>query len=56
MSLAALLLVGIAINARGAYSQATMDWNLGRHGENATRIFDWSYPQFLAGLINPPQR
>jgi hypothetical protein len=52
----ALLLVGIAINARGAYSQATMDWNLGRHGEDATRIFDWSYPQFLAGLINPPQR
>ena len=45
-----LLALSIAINARGAWSSAAMDWNpVERHG-----IFDWRYPQFMAGLIAPP--
>ena len=46
-----LLAVSVAINARGAWSFAGMDWNpVERHG-----IFDWRYPQFMAGLIAPPK-
>ena len=46
-----LLAVSVAINARGAWSFAGMDWNTTeRHS-----IFDWRYPQFMAGLIEPPK-
>lgn len=46
-----LLAVSVAINARGAWSYAGMDWNpIERHS-----IFDWRYPQFMAGLIAPPK-
>jgi hypothetical protein len=52
----ALLALSIAINARGALSvYAHHVWNLemviDHHPE---RAFDWSYPQFAAGLIDPP--
>ena len=47
-----LLALSIAINARGAWSSAAMDWNpVERHG-----IFDWRYPQFMAGLIAPQKQ
>ncbi len=53
----ALLFLSIAINARGACSvYAHHVWNLemaiDHHPE---RAFDWSYPQFAAGLIKPPE-
>lgn len=52
----ALLVVSIAINGRGAWSLAPIMWNLDvdidRHPE---RAFDWSYPQFLAGIVAPPE-
>jgi hypothetical protein len=47
-----LLALSIAINGRGAWSQATSDWNaayqIDAHPE---RLKDWSNPQFMAGLI-----
>ncbi len=51
-----LLALSVAINARGAFSvYAHHVWNLemaiDHHPE---RAFDWSYPQFAAGLIKPP--
>jgi hypothetical protein len=46
-----LVAVSVAINARGAWSYAGMDWNpIEHHGR-----FDWRYPQFMAGLIEPPK-
>jgi hypothetical protein len=53
---ALILCLSIAINARGAISWATWQWNaqplhIDRHPE---RLWDWRQPQFLAGLINPP--
>jgi hypothetical protein len=50
-----LLILSIAINARGAMSLHTLFWNvevdLTGHPE---RAMDWSYPQFAAGLVSPP--
>jgi hypothetical protein len=50
-----LLMLSIAINGRGAFSVSTQQWStvvdVDRHPEH---IFDWSYPQFAAGLIPPP--
>lgn len=52
-----LLALSIAFNGRGAISQATADWNpevdIDRHPE---RAWNWSNPQFMAGLIPPPDR
>lgn len=49
-----LLTVSIAMNARGAWSYAAVDWSLSqyvsRHG-----FFDWRYPQFMAGLMAEPK-
>jgi hypothetical protein len=46
-----LLATSVAINARGAWSFAGMDWNpIEQHG-----AFDWRYPQFMAGVIAPPK-
>lgn len=50
-----LLLVAVFIHARGAISPSTMGWNslpseVDQHPE---RLWDWRYPQFLAGLIRP---
>ncbi len=50
-----LLAIGVAINARGAWSYDTQDWNYSSPGSHPERIFDWRYPQFLAGLIEPPR-
>jgi len=51
-----LLALSIAINGRGAISPATAEWNvvvdIDRHPQ---RAWDWSYPQFMAGLIAPPK-
>jgi len=48
-----LLALSIAFNARGAISPATAEWNvevdIDRHPE---RAWDWSNPQFMAGLLN----
>jgi hypothetical protein len=52
----ALLALSIAINARGAISWPTAHWHIvvdiDRHPD---RAWDWSYPQFMAGLIAPPK-
>jgi hypothetical protein len=49
-----LLTVSVAMNARGAWSYAAVDWSLSqyvhRHG-----FFDWRYPQFMAGLMPEPK-
>jgi hypothetical protein len=41
------------MNARGAWSFAGLDWTLDR--QSSLDVFDWRYPQFLAGLIAPPK-
>jgi hypothetical protein len=53
---AALLALSIFINARGAISYDTWLWidspvNVDLKPE---RVWEWRYPQFLAGLIRPP--
>src|SRR6266498_3795372 len=55
-SAAMLALVGIAIHARGALSQETRLWNARPYDVDlrAGRLWNWRYPQFLAGLIHPP--
>jgi len=55
----ALLLVSIFINGRGAISRETTNWETwrweARPAERDNRaLWDWRYPQFLAGLIRPP--
>jgi hypothetical protein len=54
---AALCGWGVFVHARGALAQETWDWNLGTEiDENVSRrVWDWRYPQFLAGLIEPPR-
>jgi len=54
-----LLAFSIFINARGAISQETVNWENWRWqrpiGERDTASFwEWRYPQFLAGLLHPP--
>ena len=54
-----LLLLSIFINARGALSRETANWEAWRWQtppmERDTRsLWEWKYPQFLAGLIHPP--
>lgn len=54
---AVLLAASIFVNARGATSLATWDWNdwVERGGEyRGARLWDWRYPQFLAGMRHPP--
>jgi hypothetical protein len=52
----ALLALSIAINARGAFSISTQQWStvvdVDKHPEH---VFEWSYPQFAAGLVSPPE-
>jgi hypothetical protein len=53
----ALLLVTSAfINTRGATSHATWLWNSKPIGidEHPERLWDWSQPQFLAGILPGP--
>jgi hypothetical protein len=56
LAVSALLGLSIAINARGALSvYAHHVWNLEMViDHHPKRAFDWSYPQFAAGLIKPP--
>jgi len=49
-----LLAVSIGLNARGAWSYAPLDWNLSAYAQSNPGIFDWRYPQFMAGLMRPP--
>jgi hypothetical protein len=50
-----LLVLSIGLNARGATSWDCEMWSWevdsGRHPE---RMFDWSYPQFAAGILSHP--
>jgi peptidoglycan/LPS O-acetylase OafA/YrhL len=61
-SLAALLAFSIFVNARGAYSKATWRWNTfdrppawalqgGRSRFDPSWVWNWRYPQFMAGLL-----
>jgi hypothetical protein len=50
-----LLLMSIVLNARGAFSFDAMEWNDSDAARHPERIFDWRYPQFAAGLIDPPK-
>jgi len=51
-----LLAVSIFINGRGAISPATLSWNNVPINVDIqpAKVWDWTYPQFLAGLIKPP--
>lgn len=52
---AALLALSVAMNGRGALSYATYRWNsVVDVDDHPERVFDWSYPQFLAGLVQAP--
>ena len=46
-----LLILSVAMNATGAFSSATLDWNerpsINSHPE---RVWDWQHPQFLAWI------
>jgi len=50
-----LLAVSVALNARGAWSFEALDWSVSSFAEHSPSIFDWRYPQFMAGLIEPPK-
>lgn len=51
-----LLLVSIAMNGMGAVVGETQAWN--EHptsvDKQPSRLWDWRYPQFLAGFLRPP--
>lgn len=53
---AALLVISIGINGRGAMSHSTWLWNSRPIGvdEHPERLWDWRQPQFLAGLMPSP--
>ena len=52
-----LLLASVFINGRGACSFSTVRWNGSPTNvdEAPWRVWDWTYPQFLAGLVRPPR-
>jgi hypothetical protein len=50
-----LLAVSVALNARGAWSFEALDWTMSPFAQHSPSIFDWRYPQFMAGLIDPPK-
>ena len=53
----ALLALSIAINGHGALSWSPDTWNtIVDIDSQPQRVWDWSYPQFMAGLIAPPDR
>jgi len=49
-----LLAMSVALNARGAWSYAALDWSLSAYANHSPSIFDWRYPPFMAGFIAPP--
>ena len=60
--IAVLVLLSIAIHARGAYSRDTREWGVVRWAPPSVRreifkqerLWNWRYPQFLAGLVGEP--
>jgi hypothetical protein len=52
-----LLLMSAFINTRGATSHATWLWNMRplEIDQHPERLWDWSQPQFLAGIMPRPQ-
>jgi hypothetical protein len=49
-----LLLVSVGMNAAGAVSSASIDWNLSPSiNEHPERVWDWEHPQFLAWVQTP---
>jgi len=47
----------VLINGRGAYARAAFRWNsepIDTNTEAARAVWNWRYPQFLAGLIDWP--
>jgi hypothetical protein len=48
---------GLFVHTRGALSVATLQWNATVDVDVSYRgsVFDWRYPQFLAGMIPPPR-
>jgi len=53
---AMLVLLAVFIHARGATSTETARWNAQPVNVDVQpeRVWDWRYPQFMAGLILPP--
>jgi len=45
-----LLVVSVVINAHGAFSFETLEWNFKQRPLPAAML-DWSRPQFLAGWV-----
>ena len=52
-----LLLLSAFINTRGATSHATWLWNMRplEIDQHPERLWDWRQPQFLAGILPPPE-
>jgi hypothetical protein len=48
---------GVFVHARGALAPETWEWNLDTEidANVSRRVWDWRYPQFMAGLIDPPR-
>ncbi|MFN2454453.1 MAG: hypothetical protein ABR577_09555 [Pyrinomonadaceae bacterium] len=53
---ACLMLFGVFVNERGAFAYKTAVWNNFPANVDAQpqRVWNWKYPQFLAGLVHPP--
>lgn len=53
---ALLLTLSVFINGRGAFAWDTWRWNAWPVSVDVDpgRVWDWRYPQFLAGLVHPP--
>jgi hypothetical protein len=51
-----LLLLSVAMSGMGAINPAVVAWNNKpvRVDRDTSRLWDWRYPQFLAGLLLPP--
>lgn len=49
-------LLGVAINATGAWSRVATEWNAKPEDVNVApeRLWDWRRPQFLAAVLPPP--
>lgn len=54
----ALVVASVFIQARGALADATQLWNVrpADVDEHPERVWDWRYPQWLAGLVSLPRR
>jgi hypothetical protein len=52
-----LLVISIVMNGIGASMPAVMTWNNRpvRIDRQPSRLWDWRYPQFLAGFLHPPK-